>query len=107
MYLYSYKKQLYIIIMNSLQAFEYIKVPLQRNIVTYITSTSFNRLVQFYFKEDIMGVLNMQEKESALQALSDVELLSLFLPEQTANYLIAEYQNIYGLVMRTSSMELC
>lgn len=53
-----------------------------------------------------MGILNMQEKENSLQKLSDVELLSLFLPEQTANYLIAEYQTIYGLVMRTSSMEL-
>lgn len=53
-----------------------------------------------------MEVLKTQEKENALQALSDVELLSLFLPQQTANDLIAEYQSIYGLVMRTSSMEL-
>ena len=53
-----------------------------------------------------MGVLNTQEKENSLKALSGVELLSLFLPQQTANDLIAEYQTIYGLVMRTSSMAL-
>lgn len=53
-----------------------------------------------------MKVLNTQEQENPLQALSDVELLSVFLPQQTANDLIAEYQIIYGLVMRTSLMEL-
>ena len=53
-----------------------------------------------------MELLNTQKKEISLQALSDVELLSVFLPEQTANDLIAEYQSIYGLVMRTSSIEL-
>jgi len=53
-----------------------------------------------------MELLNTQEKENALQSLSDVELLSVFLPQQTANDLIAEYQNIYGIVMRTSAMEL-
>lgn len=53
-----------------------------------------------------MRVLETQEQENPLQALSDVELLSVFLPQQTANDLIAEYQIIYGLVMRTSSMEL-
>lgn len=53
-----------------------------------------------------MELLNTQAKENAVQALSDVELLSVFLPQQTANDLIAEYQIIYGLVMRTSSMEL-
>lgn len=53
-----------------------------------------------------MELLNTQTKENALQSLSDVELLSVFLPQQTANDLIAEYQIIYGLVMRTSLMEL-
>lgn len=53
-----------------------------------------------------MELLNTQEKENALKSLSDVELLSIFLPQKTANNLIAEYQNIYGLIMRTSSMEL-
>lgn len=53
-----------------------------------------------------MDLLNRQEQENPLQALSDVELLSVFLPQQTANDLIAEYQIIYGLVMRTSLMEL-
>ncbi len=53
-----------------------------------------------------MEVLNSQEKENSLKSLSDEELLSVFLPEQTANDLITEYQNIYGLIMRTSLMEL-
>lgn len=53
-----------------------------------------------------MELLNTQTKENALQSLSNVELLSVFLPQQTANDLIAEYQIIYGLVMRTSLMEL-
>lgn len=40
------------------------------------------------------------------QDLSDVELLSNFIPEVTANQLIAEYQSLYGAFVNTSPIDL-
>ena len=64
--------------MNNLQAFGYTKEPVQRIIVTYINGTSRSWLVLILFQGGNFVGEN-QEQDNSLQALSDADLLSLFL----------------------------